>query len=63
MKLNRPYFYVVLFPVLLITLVGFDYKNQGSFEWFSNIAQFTVITLFYIILTDKFYKKSPAKEN
>lgn len=58
MKLNRPYFYIVMFAVLVIFLVGLDYKNQGSLEWFSNITLSAVITLFYIIFTDKYYKKT-----
>lgn len=58
MKLNRPYFYIVMFAVLVIFLVGLDYKNQGSLEWFSNITLSAVITLFYIIFTNKYYKKT-----
>lgn len=62
MKLNRPYFYIILFAAVLITLSGFDFNDHGSFKWFDNIMQSAIITLFFIIFTDKSYKKD-SNEN
>lgn len=58
MKINRPYFYLVLFIGASSILVAFDYFKIGSFEWFDNFMQSLFITVFYFIFTDKSSKKA-----
>lgn len=58
MKINRPYFYLILFTGVFAILVGFDYSKSDSFDWFDNFMQSAFITVFYIIFTDKSSKKS-----
>ena len=57
MKINRPYFYLVLFIGVFSILVASDTIKIGSFEWFDNFMQSMFITIFYFIFTDK----SPRK--
>ncbi|MCP2034842.1 hypothetical protein L1279_001829 [Planomicrobium sp. HSC-17F08] len=63
MKINRPYFYLILFTGIFAVLVGFNYSKSGSFEWFGNFMQSAFITVFYIIFTDKSYKKSSDEKS
>ena len=58
MKINHPYFYLVLFIGVFSILVVFDTIKIGSFEWFDNFMQSAFITIFYFIFTDKSPRKA-----
>lgn len=62
MKINRPFFYLLLFIGGFAILVGSDYSKSGSFEWFDNFMQAAFVTVFYIFFMNKSLKKSSDKK-
>lgn len=62
MKINRPFFYLLLFIGGFAILVGFDYSKSGSFDWFDNFMQAAFVTIFYIFFMIKSLKKSSDKK-
>ena len=61
MKINHPYFYLVLFIGIFSILAAFDHFKIGSIEWLDNSLQSLFITIFYFIFTDKSPRKASKK--
>ena len=61
MKINHPYFYLVLFIGTFSILAAFDHFKIDSIEWLDNFLQSLFITIFYFIFTDKSRRQTSKK--